>query len=259
MFYEAKHSLDPEYCRIECGQDFSYPLHVHSCFEIIVVTEGEMEVTVGQQTKKLTCGEAAIIFPNRIHGMKTEEKSAHKLCIFSKKLINHFSKKTQQLLPEDPFFTLDETASLLFSRLSDESSICKKKAVLYYLAGSFDSRATYHPADTDLASSLLYSMLEYIEESYQSECSLKSLSERLKYDYAYLSKYFIKNIKMSFNEYVNRRRISEACYLLSTTEGSVLDISTECGYGSLRSLNRNFREIMGVTPAQYRRFPSEKK
>lgn len=256
MFYEAKHSLDPEYCQVESGQDFSYPLHVHSCFEIILVTEGEMEITVGRSVKNLQKGEAAIIFPNLIHGMTTAEKSRHKLCIFSKKLINHYSKKTQSLIPENPFFTLDETAFSLFLRLSEESSVFEKKSVLYFLAGIFDKITTYVSAEVDAHPSLLYQILEYIEESYFSECSLKNLSEKLKYDYAYLSKYFIKNIKMPFNEYVNRRRISEVCYLLSTTDKSVLEISADSGYGSLRSLNRNFREIMGIAPALYRKTAS---
>lgn len=252
MFYEAKHSLYPEYCQIESGKNFSYPLHVHGCFEIIMITDGKMEVTVGDKTQTLSKGEAAFIFPNRIHGMKTEEKSAHKLCIFSGKLINYYSKKNQSLIPENPFFSLDGTAENLFSILTPESCLCTKKAVLYYLSGLFDETASFIPAATDTRVSLLYAILEYIEKNYVSECSLKSLAEDLKYDYAYLSKYFIKNIKMPFNEYVNRRRISEACFLLNTTEKSVLEISSECGFGSLRSLNRNFKEIMGVTPAEYR-------
>lgn len=252
MFYEAKHSLDPEYCRIESGSDFSYPPHIHSCFEMIVITDGEMEVSVGDCSKILKKGEGAFIFPNRIHGMKTYEKSDHKLCIFSGKLINYYSKKTMSCVPKDPFFTLDKTALSLFCSLTDESSLCIKKSVLYYLAGLFDATAVYVSTESASDFSLLYEILKYIEENYTSECTLKKLAEKLKYDYAYLSKYFIKKIKMSFNEYVNRRRISEVCHLLTTTDKSVLDISSECGYGSLRSLNRNFREIMGLTPAEYR-------
>ena len=253
MFYETKHSLDTEYCKIECGGNFSYPLHIHGCFEILVITDGNMEVTVGESSRILKKGDAAFIFPNRIHGMRTVGRSAHKLCIFSGKLINHYSKKTQSYVPEDPFFTLDETALSLFSLLSSETDLLTKKSVLYYLSGLFDRTASYVSASADSGSALLYRILEYIEDSYKLECSLKSLSASLKYDYAYLSKYFIKNIKMTFNEYVNRRRISEACYLLDTTEKSVLDVSADCGFGSLRSLNRNFKEIVGVTPAEYRR------
>ena len=252
MFYEAKHSLSTEYCQIENGSCFSFPLHVHGCFEIITVSDGEMDVTVGDETKTLRKGDAAFIFPSLIHGMRTEGVSAHKLCVFSGKLINHYSKKNQTLVPLSPFFRLDETATHLMSMLSTESDICTKKAVLYYLAGLFDKTAEYTAATTDSRSALLYRILKYIEDSYTSECSLKSLSENLKYDYSYLSKYFIKNIKMTFNEYVNQRRISEACYLLSTTERSILEISADSGFGSLRSLNRNFLEIMGVTPALYR-------
>ena len=77
--------------------------------------------------------------------------------------------------------------------------------------------------------------------------------DSIKYDYAYISKFFKKNIGISFNEYVNRRRVSEACYLLKTTDKSVLEIGMECGYDSLRSFNRNFRLYLNMSPREFQK------
>ena len=49
MFYQNHSSLATERLKLENGVDFSFPLHLHSSFEFIVVTEGEMEDWMVQQ------------------------------------------------------------------------------------------------------------------------------------------------------------------------------------------------------------------
>jgi YesN/AraC family two-component response regulator len=95
-------------------------------------------------------------------------------------------------------------------------------------------------------------MLEYVEKNFMGECTLKELAQEFNYDYAYLSKYFIRSIEMPFKEYVNRRKISEASHLLLTTDQSILEIAYHSGYQSLRSFNRNFKQLTGFTPSEYR-------
>ena len=41
--------------------------------------------------------------------------------------------------------------------------------------------------------------------------------------------------------------------MLQNNEMTVLEISNECGFNSLRSLNRNFKEQLGIPPAEYRK------
>ena len=52
---------------------------------------------------------------------------------------------------------------------------------------------------------------------------------------------------------MNKVRISHACYLLTNDSMSIYELSEECGFKSLRSLNRNFLKVVGVTPTEYRR------
>ena len=57
---------------------------------------------------------------------------------------------------------------------------------------------------------------------------------------------------MPFTAYANRHRISKACYLLRTTDKTILECACDCGYTSLRSFNRNFKEHVGLSPKEYR-------
>ena len=91
-----------------------------------------------------------------------------------------------------------------------------------------------------------------MEENYHADASLTALSHALGYDYAYLSKYFRGAAGMTYNEYLRQYRISRACYLLENEKMTVLAIAVECGFGSLRSMNRQFRAQTGQTPTEYR-------
>ena len=45
-FYELKHEIGADYFTVERNHDFSFPLHMHRCFEIILLLEGSMTVTI---------------------------------------------------------------------------------------------------------------------------------------------------------------------------------------------------------------------
>ena len=67
------------------------------------------------------------------------------------------------------------------------------------------------------------------------------------------TKYFRQKVGTSFTAYVNDYRISEVCCRLDDTDDSILKISADCGFASLRTMNRNFLRQTGITPAEYRK------
>ncbi|MCU7844881.1 MAG: helix-turn-helix transcriptional regulator [Candidatus Thiodiazotropha sp. (ex Monitilora ramsayi)] len=65
----------------------------------------------------------------------------------------------------------------------------------------------------------------------------------------------------NYNQFLNRYRIEEAAKLLlapQTRHLPVLSIALDVGYRSLTVFNKSFKEIMGLTPTEYRsRHPAE--
>ncbi|HEU5314684.1 MAG TPA: helix-turn-helix transcriptional regulator, partial [Chloroflexota bacterium] len=63
--------------------------------------------------------------------------------------------------------------------------------------------------------------------------------------------------KVTFGEtphrYLQRRRVERSMFLLRETERSVTDICMDVGFNSLGTFSRTFREIVGTSPAEYRR------
>lgn len=256
MFYELKHPLTADYHKTEEGENFEFPAHMHHCFELLCVTEGEMTAEVDEKTYTLTAGESLLIFPNQIHSMRTPDgkHSRHILCLFASRLVSAFMEKTTSKIPDDNRFALDGFYIRQMKELS--GSKIALKGFLYSVCGIFDESAVYRDTD-DRPPMLLHTVFRFVEDNYTKACSLYDLSRHTGYDYAYLSRYFKKNVGISYNDYVNQYRISAACYLLQNREMTILDIASECGFNTVRSFNRHFREQLNTTPAEYRKHTRE--
>lgn len=250
MFYEFKHLGSPDYLKIEQNENFCFPSHLHQCFEIICILSGEMKITIDGKTETFKKGEAALIFPNQIHELKSVE-SEHILCIFSPSLVKAYATKITDKAPKCNKFCPHNYLARELKKL-DDASLVTKKGILYSLCGQFDSTAQYTAKKTD-SQKLLHKIFWFVESNFADECSLSKLADITTYDYSYLSRYFKKNIGISFNSYVTHYRLSHACYLLENTTQSVAQCAFESGFSSIRSFNRAFKENLNMTPIQYKK------
>jgi AraC-like DNA-binding protein len=68
--------------------------------------------------------------------------------------------------------------------------------------------------------------------------------------------HFIRSFRAVFGEtphrYLQRRRVERAMFLLRETERSVTDVCLDVGFSSLGTFSRTFRDIVGVSPSEYR-------
>ena len=135
--------------------------------------------------------------------------------------------------------------------LAENHSIVQLKGVLYSICGEFDQQAEYKPHENG-RDELLANIFTFVETNFSKACSLSELSEYTSYHYVYLSKYFKSCTGIAYTDYVNRYRVNEACYLLrNDSKKTILQTAYDCGFDSLRTFNRNFKKVMGMTPSQY--------
>ena len=250
MFYQFEHFGAPEHLVIEKNCNYSFPPHIHQCFEIITLTEGCMDVTVDSKIYTLKKDESIIIFPNQLHSLHST-KSKHILCIFSPELVRMFSGKIMNKTPQNNKFVFDKNLLLLFNQLGENESEMFRKGVLYLLCDTFDSQAIYKDQDMG-RKDLLYKMFSFVSNNFDGDCSLAALSGEIGNNYSYLSRYFKNVVGISFNTYVNNYRLNHACYLLRNSTSSIINCALDSGFVSLRSFNRNFKERFGITPTEYR-------
>lgn len=255
FYYEKREELNKEWFAIEEAENFSFPTHLHRWYEIIFLKEGEMDVVIDGTVHSLQKNDSVFIFPNQTHQLINKNASKHKLILLKPELIAHFNAKLQNCIPKTPKKHIDSSAWIeLFLSASESTAFEAIKGILYIYCAFFanDEFVSVSEKDASGGSDLMHRIFRFADENFLKSCSLKDLSTHIGYDYSYLSKLFSEHIGISFTEYVNMLRIDRACYLLKNTDIPVLEIAEMCGYGSLRSFNRNFVKQMNMAPRDYK-------
>ena len=108
MLYQAQHSIIADKVTLEAGSDLVFPTHIHNSFEIIIATQGKIEITVASKKYTVSNNECVLVFPNQLHEIKAETHAKHAILIFSPQLVRAFSKKVEALIPINNKFCLDD-------------------------------------------------------------------------------------------------------------------------------------------------------
>jgi two-component system, response regulator YesN len=95
--------------------------------------------------------------------------------------------------------------------------------------------------------------IEYINQHLKNELTQKEVAEHVHLNPSYLSVLFKEHVKMTFSEYVTRRRIQRAKDLLISTTLPINDIAEESGYKTAKYFIKIFKDLEGMTPSAYRK------
>jgi len=95
-------------------------------------------------------------------------------------------------------------------------------------------------------------VVSYINQNFTSGLSREGLAASVRMNPDHLSRNFNRVTGKRLDAYINDLRIMKAKSELSGTEKTVLEIAMDSGFENLRTFNRIFREIEGMTPSEYR-------
>lgn len=256
-FYEDKHDFDANYLFWGEGKDFNFPMHVHRCPEIITLLSGEMVAMVEDREYSLKAGDSLVVWCHQVHAYRTEGHSTHELCIFAPELVHRFFMMHAGELPKEALIRKEDAPRIakLIHNLKEEQDIFTIKGLLYILCGELERNLVFHKRNKgrqETSSALLTQILAYVNDNYQSDCSLDTVASAMRYEKTYLSKFFSRNVGITLAEYVLQLRLARASDLLLNTEENIIDVGAASGFNSSRTFNRNFMEHYGVTPSCYR-------
>lgn len=85
-----------------------------------------------------------------------------------------------------------------------------------------------------------------------ADLSLKTTAAYLKMNASYLSNLFKKETGYTLTNYVNKKRIEHAAFLLSTTTLSISTIAQQCGIIDDNYFTKLFKRHYSITPSQFR-------
>jgi len=95
--------------------------------------------------------------------------------------------------------------------------------------------------------------IQYIQNHYAEKIKIKDLSALCHLSENHFRRLFLAEMGASPLSYINFIRINQACVLLNTSNQSILSIAGNSGFNSIASFNRNFKDILGISPRDYRK------
>lgn len=96
-------------------------------------------------------------------------------------------------------------------------------------------------------------VVEYVHRHYREQITLKEVADLFYINPAYLGRAFQKATGISFKQYINELRITEAKRLLSQTDKLIYEIAEQVGYSESKYFIAKFISEVGMSPSNYRR------
>ena len=152
---------------------------------------------------------------------------------------------------DDPELAENQNRVMETARRDDPEAM---EQALCRLAGTVCKavRATEQEAQEDEKGRLYLQIRDYIEENYSDAAlNVNAISEHFDRPAPFVSRYFKEMSGTNLTQYIHKMRLEHVKEKL--LQGEKLEsIAVTCGFGSLRSFLRIFKQYEGVTPSQYR-------
>ena len=100
---------------------------------------------------------------------------------------------------------------------------------------------------------LVRKVLAQIDSDLTLDLSLKTQARLLNVNASYLSTLFKKETGSTLTDYVSRKRIEHAIFLLNSTSMQIQIIAQYCGIPDVNYFTKTFKKLIGCTPKEYRR------
>lgn len=276
-FYETgnygKATSESKMGRYTAGLDENhfFNAHWHNDLEFSLLLEGQMEMTLNEHTQMAYPGDIMVCGRDVLHSGRSIGNTLNLTIVFDpsyirdidagKKLPSCFlnrEMREQLAVPDSIYKEIVDIFMKISSEVDKEGEGISEVAIdylniayqyLYRYLSSVREETRMSKAQYDI----MKQVVEYTQDHCKSNISLKELSDRFGVSQSQLSRYFHNTFEKTFKAYLLNVRIAQSKLLLCNTEESIIDIAMNCGFNSIRTFNRTFKDIEDCTPSHYRK------
>ena len=244
---------------VEWKNSVHVPPHLHEDIEIVYVTDGTVEIGVGQELFHMEKGDFAIVFPNVIHHYQVFDPGENRAIylFFDPSLAPNFFEELQKCSPAYPVIKAKNVhkdvvnAAKALAKEKNCTSMLIHAYMQIILAHVF-SEMNMVDKDKVGGNDIVYRAVEYVAKNFKEEIRLEKMAFDLGISKYILSRLFAKTFHCNFNQYINGVRLEYATTLIENKDYSITMIGYESGFESQRTFNRAFKERFKMTPREYR-------
>ena len=237
-----------------------FNIHWHDRIEILRIKKGEMVVECYTNTFTLKKDEMIVITPKMSHKGYTKKCEVdYDVLMFDLRTFYNKTEVCNRLFPA----VFDGNAKL-GNVISDSKTIacvdkiCNSKdpdsleivALVYKLMHLMYKSGLYKITDTPKTNINL--AIEYIEENYIEDINATLLSKKLGYCTEHFCRKFKETTGITPMTYLKIFRLEKALQMLKSSELTISDIASKCGFYDANYFTRCFKAHYGIPPSKCR-------
>ena len=256
--------------------------HIHNEFEIFIVLKGSGIAKIKNKSYNLKTGDVYLINSGEVHSymrdplysLDIEDMSDAPLFLFAQ-ISNHCLREyfpqirttvfntcnLRDYLNEEEINTLVkllvESAKIYFTeeplyQLNILSNVAKVLTICY---SKLPHEIISETQKTNLKQKNMRveRIISYIDANFETQIRLQDLAEQENLSPTHFSHLFTSLFGVTFQNYVNIKRMEQCIRLMPNKEKTLLEISYESGFSDPKYMNRMFIKHFGYTPKEYRK------
>lgn len=234
-----------------------FPAHLHSELELMYIQQGSIMAYRDGEGYFLTQGSLFLISPNQVHSFHNSTDCQCLTLIVNPAKLHPYGDilaGSTPLLPVCRIEKKDSLYRLLDMAFTEYRTQRDMDIILSLLSAMFGLliRTLEFSQEGYSSKKSLNVILQYCAQHYREELSVERLSKELFLSRSHISHTFSSKLKVSFTEYVNSLRLSEALRLLDGSHYTISQVATLAGFPTVRTFNRVFQKRYGCTPTLYK-------
>ncbi len=244
-----------------------FPIHWHDRMEILRVLKGRVIINCGNNIITAEKDDIVIINCKQAHFARTDNVGVSYAVIMFE--LSRFL--------DNEFFGDKYIKQLLFKRIKIKNLIKDKKlleildSVIIYgkirgqlcamiiegkileLLALLLKEHIYTDESYQNSDAKFIKVLDYVDEHFAEDLQVPELVQRFSYDKSYFCRKFKSQTGVTCVAYIKALWMEAAGALLKKNKDSVSVVAEKCGYSDENYFSRCFKDMYGVTPAQWRR------
>ncbi|MFA9392127.1 MAG: AraC family transcriptional regulator [Prolixibacteraceae bacterium] len=259
----------------ETFKNFDISWHIHPEYEIALILKGTGKCHAGNYLDDFYENDLMLFSPNLPHswysiyrpkfavkqiivqfsydflGKDSFEKvefanikslltKAHQGLLFRGKTTKTIKKMVQSMSGKDGFERTIELLNILNS-------------LSYSTEYRTLSSLSYNAVLNEDGSKRINKIFRYILDNFKRDIALSELATIAHMTAPAFCNYFKTHTKKTFTQFLNDVRIGHACKLIMEENLTIIQVSEECGYNNISHFNRQFKNILKMTPTQYKK------
>jgi len=257
--------------------------HIHNEFEVFVVLRGEGVAKIKSRVYNIKEGDVFLINSGEVHAYSRNPtssiildrvKDSAPLFLFAQ-ISNHCLREYFPQIRTTVFQSCNLRDYLPEEQVKEVVGLLVESARMYFLEDDFYplrilnriSRVLtifYERVPFEIISEAqknnlkqknlrVERIISYIDANFETQIRLQDLAEQENLSPTHFSHLFTSLFGVTFQDYVNIKRMEQCIRLMPNKEKTLLEISYESGFSDPKYMNRMFIKHYGFTPKEYRR------